>query len=341
MKNFNNSFKVGINGAGRIGRHLIRQICNDKRLNLSLINEINPDIKNIIYLLNHDSSYELEKKFSYKRKNILFKNQKIKLFSKKKISDINWSNYCDIVIDSSGILLNAKIAQKIKIPFFFTNVFKQYIDQYVIPNINDKNIKIKKNSNISMNICDVVATAPIIDYFLKKNSIISGHITTLHPWLNYQNLSDNYTASSSMPETYWKDYALGRSSSVNLIPKESSLLFSLKKVFKNKVNDISCFSFRTPLPVVSSAIISLTLKNKFLKKKFLENFINNESVRINSENLVSSDFKKSKSACVLDLRFLKKTKKMVTFPIWYDNEYGYSYQIIQSIKTILSKNYEA
>ena len=61
MKNLNNSIKVGINGAGRIGRHLIRQICNDKRLNLSLINEINPDIKNIIYLLNHDSSYELEK----------------------------------------------------------------------------------------------------------------------------------------------------------------------------------------------------------------------------------------------------------------------------------------
>ena len=142
MKNLNNSIKVGINGAGRIGRHLIRQICNDKRLNLSLINEINPDIKNIIYLLNHDSSYELEK-FSYKRKNILFKNQKIKIFSKK-ISDINWSNYCDIVIDSSGILLNAKIARKIKIPFFFTNVFNQYIDQYVIPNINDKNIKIKK-----------------------------------------------------------------------------------------------------------------------------------------------------------------------------------------------------
>ena len=45
MKNLNNSIKVGINGAGRIGRHLIRQICNDKRLNLSLINEINLILK--------------------------------------------------------------------------------------------------------------------------------------------------------------------------------------------------------------------------------------------------------------------------------------------------------
>ena len=341
MKNSNSPIRVGINGAGRIGRHLIRQICNDKKFNLSLINEINPDIKNIVYLLNHDSAYELEKKFSHKNKDILLNNQKISLFCKKKISDINWSKYCDIVVDSSGILLNAKIAQKIKIPFFFTNVFNRYIDRYVIPNINDKKIKIKKNSNISMNICDVVATAPIIDFFRKRNTIISGHITTLHPWLNYQNLSDNYTASSSMPETYWKDYALGRSSSVNLIPKESSLLFSLKKVLKNSMSNISCFSFRTPMPVVSSAIISFNLKNKFLKSEFLKNFINNESVKFNSENLVSSDFKKLKSACMVDLRFLKINKKMVSFPIWYDNEYGYSYQIIQSIKKILSKNYEA
>ena len=44
---------------------------------------------------------------------------------------------------------------------------------------------------------------------------------------------------------------------------------------------------------------------------------------------------------MVDLRFLKINKKMVSFPIWYDNEYGYSYQIIQSIKNILSKNYEA
>ena len=48
MKNFNNHIRVGINGAGRIGRHLIRQICNDKKFNLSLINEINPKNKNNI-----------------------------------------------------------------------------------------------------------------------------------------------------------------------------------------------------------------------------------------------------------------------------------------------------
>ena len=83
MKNFNKPIKVGINGAGRIGRHLIRQICNDKKFNLSLINEINPDIKNIIYLLNHDSSYELEKNLVIEIKIFYLKIKKLNFFQKK------------------------------------------------------------------------------------------------------------------------------------------------------------------------------------------------------------------------------------------------------------------
>ena len=106
----------------------------------------------------------------------------------------------------------------------------KYIDKYVVPNINENEVDLNKDKVISMSICDTTAIAPIVKKIDQKFKILNGHITTLHPWLNYQNLSGNHVLASGIPNSYWKDYSLGRKSTENLIPKTTTAVSALEKV---------------------------------------------------------------------------------------------------------------
>lgn len=339
----NKKIKVGLNGAGRIGRNILKLLLENKFFELSLINEINPDIKNLIYLLNYDSIYSSDfntkNKITKKNDYIIYKNKNIKVTHSKDIKKINWLDYCDIIIDSSGILKNVKDFKSIDLPVFITHTPENFIDHYIIPNIND-HLKFENfNTTFSMSICDVVAISPIINFLIKNNLISGGHITTLHPWLNYQNLSDSFIKSISIPESYWSEYALGRSSVSNLIPKETSLLKALNKVLPDVKKIFSAFSIRTPLPIISSAIITFN-KSKDIKIESLlkKNFQKSNIIKIETDYLVSSDYVKLKNASALDAKFTKEDKKNITITLWYDNEYGYSFQILKSIKKLIKNN---
>jgi len=334
--------KVGINGLGRIGRQLIHQLIDNNLFKIQHVNELNTDLKNIAYLLNHDTVYENNKssKFGFKNNSLNYKNKKISASHFNNTMEVNWKKKnCDIVIDSTGILKNVTYSKKIGLPVFVTHTPSNGVDNYVIANVNDKNVILKKNSVISLSICDATAVAPIVEFVLKKFGKLDGHLTTLHPWLSYQNLLDNYVASSSIPSQYWKEYALGRSSIGNLIPKETSVVQALEKTGQFKLQNLTSFSLRVPTSIVSSSIINFNISDeqKFkINKNTIENYFSNKKyVHLSYDSKVSSDFKKSYYACSIDMNFLKISKKTLSFLIWYDNEAGYVSQIINSIKRIL------
>ena len=78
---------IGINGLGRIGRVLLRQIINSKKLNLVCVNDINPDINNLSYLIKYDSTYgRLKEKISVSNNNIIINKKKLKFFVKIKLT---------------------------------------------------------------------------------------------------------------------------------------------------------------------------------------------------------------------------------------------------------------
>ena len=124
-----------------------------------------------------------------------------------------------------------------------------------------------------------------------------------------------------------------------MIPKETSLLKALSKVLPDARNNFSSFSIRTPLPIVSSAIITFN-KSKDINIESLlkKNFKKSNIVKIETDYLVSSDYIKLKNASALDAKFTKEDKKNITITLWYDNEYGYSYQILKSIKKLIKNN---
>ena len=106
---------IAINGFGRIGRVLARQIFESKNINLILINDIIPSIKNIAYLLKYDSTYG---RFPYeiicKKKELEINKKKTQYSSKKNIYKINYKNKnIDVLIDSSGVEENINLAERL------------------------------------------------------------------------------------------------------------------------------------------------------------------------------------------------------------------------------------
>ena len=199
----NNKIKVGINGLGRIGRHLFKMCIDDPLIDLVGINEINPDLNNWSYTLNYDSIYGQSKhKTAIKNKKLICNNKSIFTSMCRDISEVKWKDWgVQIIIDSSGVLentlkasqlINKKYVEKI----IFTNS-PENVDFTMILGVNEKEYNQKKHHLISSSICDATAIAPVSKIIDSLYKIKLGYVTTLHPWLSYQNIMDGPSSSWS------------------------------------------------------------------------------------------------------------------------------------------------
>jgi len=334
--------KIGINGLGRIGRVLLRQILDSKKLKVVAINDLNPDINNIAYLIKYDSTYgRLKSDISVKKDEIFINNNKIKIFNKEKIDEVNWKKYkVDFLIDSSGIkknlILSRKLKSKVRNVIVTNSPGSKYVDKTLIYGVNDEEFDKSKDFLISSSICDATALAPVLKIIDKLFKIKKGFVTTLHPWLGYQNLLDGPSKSYAIPGEIIDNYALGRASPNVLIPKNTSAIKATYEVLPNLKNKFLANSFRIPTSIVSSADVVLELEKHPSKEKLIK-YINNykpKIISLNNEALISSDFIKTEFSAFLDLRFLNKLDNYLKFTLWYDNEWGYSSKVIDLIKKI-------
>lgn len=339
--------KVGINGFGRIGRAIYR-INNEKNLfDIVVINDINPDIKNLCYTLQYDTIYgRFSEKVSHNESKMFVGNKTVAVFAKDKISDVPWEDFgIDIVIDSSGVLLNLELilgnTSNVK-NYIVTNA-PQGIPEVktIIFGVNENELNPSEQKVISSSICDTIALSPIIKQIKYTHKIESGFLTTLHPWLSYQNLLDGPSASWSQPGDVYSHYALGRASTENLIPKSTSAILAANLVFPGLSKIIQSFSYRTPTKIVSSAVLILMLDNEIeigdLKDRFYS-YQKNQKFNVldnNYEPLTSLDYAGTEYSAIIDHRWTKiENGRHLKLVYWYDNEWGYSSRVMDLVGEI-------
>lgn len=342
--------KIGIIGAGRIGRTLIKLILK-KNYQIIFINEINQSIDNCAYLLNYDNPEHVSLKFNSKNKYLITKKNKIPFFSYHSLEKINFKKYkIDFLIDTSGSNLNLEFIRNSKANFKYlisnNGDFKSDIFS-IMPSVDLQNADIEQYKIFSGNICDVVALHPVIDSIYKKNEINSLSLTILHPWLINQKLLSGSSVKSVEHDCRNFDYALGRSAINNLIPKNSSVISGLKmvkSVNKNLFNNFNAMTFRVSTSVVGAGILNIEFKKETLVKVIKDNFLKYEKKQKNKimknsfDPLISEDFKNSEYLVTIDHNFLEQiSKKIIRLHYWYDNEFGYSMSLLKNLENI--KNY--
>ena len=180
--------------------------------------------------------------------------------------------------------------------------------------------------------CTTNAIVPVIKVVEEKLGIESGHIETVHAYTNDQNLLDNYHKGSRR----------GRSAALNMVITETGAAKAVFKVFPNLKGRLTGNAVRVPTPDGSLAILILRLKNK-TDKESINNMMRQEALfgtlveqiqYAYSNELVSSDIVGNSCAVVFDSQatIISEDGLTATLYAWYDNEYGYSRQVVRLAK---------
>ena len=335
--------RVLINGFGRIGRAITRINLEKDYFDLVAINDVNPENKNIAYLLKYDNTYgKLPNKVDHDDSGIIIDGKSIRVTHDREIRNLELGEF-DVVIESSGIKTNIEQVERMAEGssvkrFIVTNVDTDKAHN-VIFGINEDTLRTDPNKILSSSICDVISLAPIYRILSEAFHIESGYLLTLHPWLSYQNLLDGPAKSWSQPGDLYSHYSLGRGVTQNLIPKSTSAIRALSNLFPEVLNKVDSLSFRTPTQIVASAVLTLVLQentNKEALVKLFEDYEESQQydiIETTDEPLVSIDYVKNEHSAIVDTRWIKvNNDNHIELVYWYDNECGYSARIVDIVK---------
>jgi glyceraldehyde 3-phosphate dehydrogenase len=182
--------------------------------------------------------------------------------------------------------------------------------------------------------CTTNAITPILKAVEDSLGVKSGHLETIHAYTNDQNLVDNFH----------KKYRRGRAAALNMVITETGAGSAVAKALPALEGKLTSNAIRVPVPNGSLAILCLELEketsvegiNAIIKKAALEGNLVEQIKYELSDELVSSDIVGSSAPSIYDSKatIVRKDGKNALLYIWYDNEYGYSHQVIRLAKYI-------
>ena len=321
--------KVAINGFGRIGRPVFRNLL-DKHPNVKVvaINDLT-DAQTLNHLLKYDSLYGI-----YNKKI----GSDVKLFAEKDPSNLPWKKLgVDIVLECTGIFKDYEGASKhlkagAKKVIISAPSKDKKVATYVL-GINHREYDPKKDDVISMASCTTNCLAPIVKVLNDNLKIVKGFMTTCHSYTNDQKILD-------LPH---KDLRRARAAALNIIPTSTGAASAIGQVIPSVDGKLDGIALRVPTPTVS--IVDLVCEvekdtnteevNKLFKKaasKELKGILD-----ATEEELVSSDYKGSNFSSIVDLPLTMVKGNMVKVVAWYDNEWGYATRLAEFTEYIGKK----
>ena len=178
--------------------------------------------------------------------------------------------------------------------------------------------------------CTTNAIVPALKAVSDEYGIVGGHIETVHAFTNDQNLIDNFH----------KGERRGRSAALNMVLTETGAAKAVAKALPELEGKLTGNSVRVPTPNVSMAILNLTLErgvereelNDFLREASLYGDLHKQLDYIDSPEVVSTDFVGNRHAGIVDGRATITSGDRVVLYVWYDNEFGYSCQVVRVLE---------
>jgi glyceraldehyde 3-phosphate dehydrogenase len=185
--------------------------------------------------------------------------------------------------------------------------------------------------------CTTNAITPVLKAIQDEYGIEDGHVETVHSYTNDQNLIDNYHKGSRR----------GRSAPLNMVITETGAAKAVAKALPELKGKLSGNAIRVPTPNVSMAILNLNLSkevsvegvNEYLRDMALHSELQKQIDFVNSPEVVSTDFVGSRHAGIVDAQATITSGKRLILYVWYDNEAGYSAQVIRVVNQMAGVEY--
>jgi glyceraldehyde 3-phosphate dehydrogenase len=330
------ALKVAINGFGRIGRHIFRQIIKDSSFEVVAINDIT-DAKTLAHLLAFDSAYgRFESSVNVGEDSIEVMGKEIKVLAKSSIEGNLWKDLgVQFVFESTG-----KYAKGDKIRIHNENGAKwtmitapaKGVDLMVVYGVNHK--KLDKNSHkvISNASCTTNCLAPVVKVIHENFELVSGLLTTVHAVTNDQRLLD-------LPHS---DLRRARAAMASMIPTTTGAAKAIGEVMPELKGKLDGISVRVPTITVSLVDLTFTTKKTITKDSLNEAFYKAKEgelkgiLDVTELPLVSVDFLKDPHSAIVDgLSTMTISENVGKVFAWYDNEWGYATRCVDVAKLFI------
>lgn len=204
----------------------------------------------------------------------------------------------------------------------------------IVHGVNNHDADIQGENIWSAASCTTNAIVPVLSVIHKALGIDKGHIETVHSYTNDQNLLDNYH----------KKYRRGRSAALNLVITETGAESAISKVMPELSGKFTGNAIRVPTPNVSLAVLNLQVQkatdkdsvNEIMRQAALKGNLVEQIQYSFSNELVSSDLVGNSTSSIFDspATIVSKDGKGIVLYVWYDNEYGYTRQVIRFAKQL-------
>ena len=253
--------------------------------------------------------------------------------------DIDYTKYGihdGLVIDNTGVFRNKEELSRHLRPGISRVMLTAPGDDIsnIVYGVNHEELDLENEKVLSAASCTTNAIVPIIKVVDTKLGIEKGHIETVHSYTSDQNLLDNFH----------KKPRRGRGAATNMVLTSTGAAKAVTKVFPHMKGKLTGNAVRVPTPNVSLVILNLTLSvatdvkaiNAMLKDAALNGKLVEQIQYSTSTEFVSSHAVGLFATCVFDApsTIVSEDGKTVTLYAWYDNEFGYSCQVVRLAKHV-------
>ena len=326
--------KVAINGLGRIGRAALKIILDTAPLELVAVNDI-VAAENIAYLLKYDTVYgRYEKAVESDGENLIIGGKALRYFSEKDPSRLPWSSLgVDIVLECTGVFTKREDLEK------HVHAGARYVvlsapakSDDVVTVVHGVNTVDGDTHIIACASCTTNCITPVVEIIGRRIGIQKAIMTTIHA----------YTASQGIVDGPSKRFERGRAGAANFVPTSTGAAVATAKALPQYTDLFDGIAVRGPVAVGSLADIVLVTERKTSVEEINQIFAEEASsdryrdiVGVTKDPIVSSDIIKDPRASIIDLGMTRVVDgDLVKILSWYDNEWGFTNQMVRQVVEI-------
>ena len=330
--------KVAINGFGRIGRIAFRQMIVDPEFDIIAINDLT-GAEDLAYLLKYDTNHRSfhEDEISFEGDEIVIAGKKrVKVYSEKDPANLPWGELnIDLVLECTGLFTDKEKAtahitagaKKVLISAPAKGDLKT-----VVYNVNH-DILTSEDQIVSGASCTTNCLAPVLNLINKEFGVEKGFMTTVHAYTNDQ-------ATLDIAHKKGIKARRGRACAANIVPASTGAASAIGLVIPDLLGKLDGNAMRVPVSDGSIVDLTLELKRNTTADEINKVFENNrsETINITYDPVVSSDILGKKLGALVDGLSTNvitvNDKQLVKILAWYDNEYGYTAQMLRTAKVM-------
>lgn len=326
---------IAINGFGRIGRMVFRQMIMEDDINIVAVNALY-STDTLAHLIKYDTNHgTFEGEIIAEEDALIVNGKRVQIVSDRDPRNLPWKKFgVDIVIEATG-----KFNARDKAALHLEAGAKKVIltapgkneDVTIVLGVNDEKLDIDKHDVISNASCTTNCLAPVAKILNDTFGIENGLMTTVHAFTTDQNNLDN-------PHS---DLRRARACAQSIIPTSTGAAKALALVLPELQGKIHGMALRIPTPNVSLVDLVVDLKQDVTVEMVNKAFQNASEgnlegiIRFTTEPLVSVDFNTTKESAIIDgLATIVMGDRKVKVLAWYDNEWGYSARVVELTKKV-------